>query len=53
MRPTASNASSITSPSCRRRRASDEWRARAAAELDSIADAEDRQILEQDLATLP
>jgi hypothetical protein len=33
--------------------ASDEWRTRAAAELDRIADAEDRQILEQDLATLP
>jgi DNA-binding transcriptional MerR regulator len=29
------------------------WRAKATAELDRIADAEDRQILEQDLATLP
>jgi DNA-binding transcriptional MerR regulator len=33
--------------------ASDEWRARATAELTGIADAEDRQVLEQDLATLP
>jgi DNA-binding transcriptional MerR regulator len=32
--------------------ASDEWRTRAATELDRIADADDRQILEQDLATL-
>jgi DNA-binding transcriptional MerR regulator len=35
------------------RTASDEWRARATAELAGIAEAEDRQILEQDLATLP
>jgi DNA-binding transcriptional MerR regulator len=35
------------------RAASDEWRARATAELERIADAEDRQVLEQDLATLP
>ena len=35
------------------RAASDNWRARASAELPRIADAEDRQILEQDLATLP
>jgi DNA-binding transcriptional MerR regulator len=35
------------------RAASDEWRARATAELTGIADAEDRQILEGDLATLP
>jgi len=35
------------------RAASHEWRARARAELTRIADAEDRQILEQDLATLP
>jgi hypothetical protein len=33
--------------------ARDEWKARAAAELPKIKDAEDRQILEQDLATLP
>jgi hypothetical protein len=33
--------------------ARDEWQARAAAELPKIQDAEDRQILEQDLATLP
>jgi hypothetical protein len=30
-----------------------EWRARAEAELPRIAEAEDRQIIEQDLATLP
>jgi len=35
------------------RAASDEWRARGTAELERIADAEDRQVLEQDLATLP
>jgi hypothetical protein len=35
------------------RAASDEWRARATAELERIADAEDRQVLEQDIATLP
>jgi hypothetical protein len=35
------------------RAASDEWRARATAELTRIAEAEDRLILEQDLATLP
>jgi hypothetical protein len=35
------------------RAASDEWRARATAELSGIAEAEDRQILQQDLATLP
>ena len=35
------------------RAASDEWRVRATAELERIADAEDRQVLEQDLATLP
>jgi DNA-binding transcriptional MerR regulator len=29
------------------------WRAKATAELERIADAEDRQVLEQDLATLP
>ena len=33
--------------------ARDEWKARAAAELPKITDAEDRQVLEQDLATLP
>jgi hypothetical protein len=33
--------------------ARDEWKARAAAELPKIQDDEDRQILEQDLATLP
>jgi DNA-binding transcriptional MerR regulator len=32
---------------------SDEWRARAVTELDRIGDPEDRQILEQDIATLP
>jgi hypothetical protein len=32
---------------------SDEWRAKATAELTRIADAEDRQVLEGDLATLP
>jgi hypothetical protein len=31
----------------------DEWKSRAVAELAKIADAEDRQVLEQDLATLP
>jgi DNA-binding transcriptional MerR regulator len=31
----------------------DEWKARAVAELARIKDAEDRQILEQDIATLP
>lgn len=35
------------------RAASDEWLARGIAELSAITDAEDRQILEQDLATLP
>jgi hypothetical protein len=35
------------------RAASDEWKARAVAELAKIADAEDRQVLEQDIATLP
>ena len=35
------------------RAASDEWKARAIAELAGITDAEDRQVLEQDLATLP
>ena len=35
------------------RAASDEWKARAVAELARIADAEDRQVLEQDIATLP
>ena len=35
------------------RAASDEWRTRAVAELAKIADAEDRQVLEQDIATLP
>jgi DNA-binding transcriptional MerR regulator len=30
-----------------------QWRARAEAELPKIAEAEDRQIIEQDLATLP
>jgi hypothetical protein len=35
------------------RAASDEWRVRATAELERIADAEDRHVLEQDLATLP
>ena len=33
--------------------ARDEWKVRAAAELPKITDADDRQILEQDLATLP
>jgi DNA-binding transcriptional MerR regulator len=33
--------------------ASEEWRARAVAELAGVREAEDRQILEQDLATLP
>jgi hypothetical protein len=33
--------------------ARDAWKARAAAELPKIKDAEDRQILERDLATLP
>lgn len=33
--------------------ARDEWKARAVAELAGIKDAEDRQVLEQDLATLP
>ena len=33
--------------------ARDEWKVRAAAELPKIKDAEDRQVLEQDLATLP
>ena len=31
----------------------DDWRARARAELPKIADAEDRRIIEQDLATIP
>ena len=31
----------------------DEWRGRATAELTRIADAEDRQILEQDIETIP
>ena len=31
----------------------DEWKSRAVAELAKINDAEDRQVLEQDLATLP
>ena len=31
----------------------DEWKARAVAELAKIGDAEDRQVLEQDIATLP
>ena len=35
------------------RAASEEWKARAIAELATIADAEDRQVLEQDIATLP
>ena len=35
------------------RAASEEWRARATAELATIKDSEDRQVLEQDLATLP
>jgi DNA-binding transcriptional MerR regulator len=35
------------------RGASDEWRSRAVGELAKIADSEDRQVLEQDLATLP
>ena len=35
------------------RTASEEWKARAVAELATIKDAEDRQVLEQDLATLP
>jgi len=35
------------------RAASDEWKARAVGELVRIADAEDRQVLEQDIATLP
>ena len=35
------------------RAASDAWRARAVEELDRISDAEDRQVLEQDIATLP
>ena len=34
------------------RAASDEWKARAVAELAKIKDAEDRQVLEQDIATL-
>lgn len=33
--------------------ASEEWKARAVAELPNIQDAEDRQVLEQDIATLP
>ena len=33
--------------------ARDEWKARAVAELARIKDAEDRQVLEQDIATLP
>jgi hypothetical protein len=33
--------------------ARDEWRAKAEAELPGIADAEDRQVVEQDLAMLP
>jgi DNA-binding transcriptional MerR regulator len=33
--------------------ARDEWQARARAELPKIADAEDRRIIEQDLATIP
>jgi DNA-binding transcriptional MerR regulator len=33
--------------------ARDEWKARAVAELAKIKDAEDRQVLEQDIATLP
>ena len=35
------------------RAARDAWRARAVEELDRISDAEDRQVLEQDIATLP
>jgi hypothetical protein len=35
------------------RPASDEWKARAVAELAKVADPEDRQVLEQDIATLP
>jgi hypothetical protein len=35
------------------RAASDDWKARAVAELEKIGDAEDRQVLEQDIATLP
>jgi DNA-binding transcriptional MerR regulator len=35
------------------RTASSEWRVRATAELAKVAEAEDRQILEQDIATLP
>jgi hypothetical protein len=35
------------------RAGSDEWKARAVAELATIQDAEDRQVLEQDIATLP
>jgi hypothetical protein len=31
----------------------DEWKSRAVAELAKIKDAEDRQVLEQDIATLP
>jgi hypothetical protein len=35
------------------RAASEAWKAKAVAELGAIADAEDRQVLEQDIATLP
>lgn len=35
------------------RAASDEWKGKAVAQLATIKDAEDRQVLEQDLATLP
>ena len=35
------------------RAAREEWKARAVAELAKIEDAEDRQVLEQDIATLP
>jgi hypothetical protein len=35
------------------RAASDAWRACAVEELDRISDAEDRQVLEQDITTLP
>lgn len=35
------------------RQAAEEWRVRAQASLASVAEAEDRQVIEEDLATLP
>ncbi|HJW22366.1 MAG TPA: hypothetical protein VJ506_08055, partial [Candidatus Limnocylindrales bacterium] len=35
------------------RRAAEDWRARARAAVTAIDDPEDRQVIEQDLATLP